>query len=357
MINYFNNILDNDIFSYVVWENTVWKILISAVIFVLLFFFIKFLLNRLNKSRKYLINNKKEKHRLVFLSTIINKIPRRIFIIIELYISTIFLTFSDSIKFILKVIFLFILTVFIIKLCIECLNFSVEKILRNDKTAKNTIEIIIKTVVRILWIFLFLMNIWVNLTPLLAWFWVAWIAVAFALQNILTDLFSSFSIILSKPFIVWDYVKVWEWSSEKIWTVKKISLKSTTLQTLQWQEVIIPNSNILATEIINYRTMKNRRQRISIWVTYNTWIKNLKKIPEIIKNIVSSQENVDFERCYLEKMWDFSINFLMSYNILNPDYQKGLEINEKIYLELIEKFEKAWIEFAFPSQTIYMKND
>ena len=44
----------------------------------------------------------------------------------------------------------------------------------------------------------------------------------------------------------------------------------------------------------------------------------------------------------------------MSYNILDPDYQKSLEINEKIYLELVEKFEKEWIEFAFPSQTIYV---
>ena len=200
-----------------------------------------------------------------------------------------------------------------------------------------------------------MVNLWVNLTPLLAWFWVAWIAVAFALQNILTDLFSSFSIILSKPFIVGDYIKIWEWSTEKIWIVKKITLKSTTLQTIQWQEVIIPNSNVLATEVINYRTMKNRRQRINIWVTYDTWLKKLKLIPEIIKEVVSSQENVDFEWCYLEKMWEFSINFLMSYNILDPDLQKSLEINEKIYLWIIEKFQKEWIEFAFPSQTIYVK--
>ena len=46
--------------------------------------------------------------------------------------------------------------------------------------------------------------------------------------------------------------------------------------------------------------------------------------------------------------------FLMSYNIQNPDYEVSLKINEKIYLELIEKFEKEWIEFAFPSQTIYV---
>ena len=45
----------------------------------------------------------------------------------------------------------------------------------------------------------------------------------------------------------------------------------------------------------------------------------------------------------------------MSYNILDPDLQKSLEINEKIYLWIIEKFQKEWIEFAFPSQTIYVK--
>ena len=266
-----------------------------------------------------------------------------------------FLTFPDNIRSIIKAAVLFVLTIFAIKIIIKCVDFSLEKFFRKDKTAKKSVETIVTVLVRALWVFVYLTNIWVDLTPVLAWFGIAWIAVAFALQNILTDLFSSFSIILSKPFIVGDYIKIWEWSSEKIWTVKQISLKSTTIQTVQWQNVIIPNSNILATEVINYRTMKSRRQRISIWVTYDTWIKKLKIIPEIIKDIVSQQKDVEYERCYLEKMWDFSINFLMSYNILNPDYQKSLEINEKIYLELIEKFEKEWIEFAFPSQTIYVK--
>ena len=100
--------------------------------------------------------------------------------------------------------------------------------------------------------------------------------------------------------------------------------------------------------------MKNRRQRISIWVTYDTGVKKLKLIPEIVKDVVSKQKDLEYERCYLESMWDFSINFLMSYNILNPDYQNSLVVNEKIYLDLIEKFEKEWIEFAFPSQTIYV---
>ena len=290
-----------------------------------------------------------------FISKVMNKFPRWIFVLIEIYIAISFLNFSEKVSLVLKSIFLWVVIIFVIKVLIKWINFSMEKFFLKDKTAKKSIETIITVLVRALWVFVFLTNIWVDLTPVLAWFGIAWIAVAFALQNILSDLFSSFSIILSKPFIVGDFIKIWEWSSEKIWTVKQISLKSTTLQTLQWQEVIVPNGSILATEVINYRTMKNRRQRISIWVTYDTWIKKLKIIPEIIKDIVSKQKDVEYERCYLEKMWDFSINFLMSYNILNPDYETSLKINEKIYLELIEKFEKEGIEFAFPSQTIYVK--
>ena len=346
MPNSIQKILDTEFY----W-NTVQQILISVLIFLVLFFIINFFLKRFAK----IVENKSDKKRLNYISSVFYKIPKWLFVAIELYIAISFLKFSDDVELVLKSIFLFIITIFLIKLVIKCINVSLDKFLSKDKTAKNTLETIVKVIVWCFWIFILLVNLWIDLTPLLAWFWVAWIAVAFALQNILTDLFSSFSIILSKPFIVGDYIKIWEWSSEKIWTVKQISLKSTTLQTVQWQEVIIPNSNILATEVINYRTMKNRRQRINIWVTYDTWLKKLKLIPEIIKEVVSSQENVDFEWCYLEKMWEFSINFLMSYNILDPDLQKSLEINEKIYLWIIEKFQKEWIEFAFPSQTIYVK--
>lgn len=339
-----------NILNTVIYQNTIWQILISLVVFLILFFIVNILLKKLDSLNK----EESEKKWIQYLSKIMNKFPKWIFVVIEIYIALSFLKFSDKISLILKAIFLFVITIFAIKIAIKCIDFSLEKFFRKDKTAKKSVETIVTVLVRALWVFVYLTNIWVDLTPVLAWFGIAWIAVAFALQNILTDLFSSFSIILSKPFIVGDYIKIWEWSSEKIWTVKQISLKSTTLQTVQWQEVIIPNSNILATEVINYRTMKNRRQRIPIWVTYDTWIKKLKIIPEIIKDIISQQNDVEYERCYLEKMWDFSINFLMSYNILNPDYQKSLEINEKIYLELIEKFDKEWIEFAFPSQTIYV---
>ena len=280
----------SNIMNTVVYWNTIWMIVLSILIFVILYFVVDLFLKKLDSLDK----EESEKKWIQYLSKIMNKFPRWIFIVFEIYVAISFLTFSPKVSLILKSIFLFVVTIFAIKIIIKCVDFSLEKFFRKDKTAKKSIETIVTILVRVLWIFVYLTNIWVDLTPVLAWFGIAWIAVVFALQNILTDLFSSFSIILSKPFIVGDYIKIWEWSSEKIWTVKQISLKSTTIQTVQWQNVIIPNSNILATEVINYRTMKNRRQRISIWVTYDTWVKKLKLIPEIIKDIVSKQKEVEY---------------------------------------------------------------
>jgi len=327
------------------------KNLICAIITFILFIVITVIILKISKEYWDKIN----KPWIKFFIKQIQKIPFWVFVLIWLFISSQFIEFSDKIRWIINWIILLVVTVLIIKISSKCLNFSLEKALSKDKTAKKTIETIINVLLRWLWIFIFLMNIGVNLTPLITWLWIAWIAVAFALQNILTDLFSSFSILLSKPFIVWDLIKIWWWDNERIWTVKEISLKSTTLITVQWQEVIIPNSNILNTEVINYRVMNHRRQRINIWVTYDTSYDKLKQIPGIIKNIISKQKDVSYERCHLENMWDFSINFLVSYDILDPDYHNSLIINEKIYLELVKAFEKEWIEFAFPSQTLYLK--
>lgn len=351
------NLLQNirALFSQVIWWNTVWRIFLAITIFLVLAIVIWISMKIVKNRHNHLVESKSAKRREIMILGLIWKCPKWILAVLEVYIALQFINLSLKVEMIVHTVFLFILTILLIKICIKCLNFSMDKVFSKDKTAKHTIEIIIKVLVWALWIFMFLTNIWINLTPIIAGFWVAWIAVAFALQNILTDLFSSFSILFSKPFIVGDLIKIWEWNTEKTWVVKEISLKSTTLSTVQWQEIIIPNSMILSNEIINYRTMKSRRQRISIWVTYDTWSKKLKLIPNIVEKIISSNKLVEYERCYLEKLDNSSINFLISYVISNPDYKESLIVNEKIYLDLIEAFEKENIDFAFPSQTIYVK--
>ena len=274
------------------------------------------------------------------------------FIFFAFFLSLLCLNFSISItKKIQTIIGIFTL-LFVIKFFLKHSSFVVESLLKTNPSAKNNVNTVIKIIIRIVGILIFFSNIGIDLSPLLAWLGVAWIAIAFALQNILSDLFSSFSILLSKPFVVGDFIQIGEKSTEKIWTVKEISLKTTKLISVQGQEIVIPNSNILNTEILNYGKMTHRRQRISFGIKYGTSSQQLEQIPEIIKEVIGNTKGVTFERCYLEKITEKGYNFLMSYDIVNPEYENSLQINQTIYLTIIKRLEKENIKFALPSHWI-----
>ena len=116
-------------------------LILSVLIFFVLYLVVDFLLKKLDSEKE------SEKKWVKYLSKIMNKFPRWIFIVIEIYIAISFLTFSDEIKFILKAVFLFVVTVFLIKIAIKCIDFSLEKFFRKDKTAKKSVETIVTVLV------------------------------------------------------------------------------------------------------------------------------------------------------------------------------------------------------------------
>lgn len=340
--------------------NELHKIILAIIVFFVVYFGLKFVMKYVHRSIEMYTKWREENFGIVLLN-IIKDLPRWFFFTLEIYIPLKILNLPHDLDFVVNVIFLFVVTIQIIRIAVRILTFSLSwlfkrKDMKENKTAKKTIHMIVNITVWIIGILIFLTNIWVDLTPVVASLWVASIAVAFALQNILTDLFSSFSIIMSKPFIVGDYIVVWEWSKEKSGTVKDINLKATHLLTIWWQEVVIPNSNVLSTEVINYGKMSHRRKRFTIWVTYETDTKKLKKIPTIIQKVVDNQEFTTYEWAYLSELAPYSINFFISYDIEQPEYLLSLDIQEKVILWIVEAFEKEWIHFAYPTQTIYTPN-
>ncbi|NOZ44449.1 MAG: mechanosensitive ion channel family protein [bacterium] len=136
-----------------------------------------------------------------------------------------------------------------------------------------------------------------------------------------------------------------------------MSLKSTHITSIKGYDVRIPNKDILNNTLENYGKMKYRRVRFDLGVVYNTPVDKLKKIPQIIQNIIEKEDEVMFERCHLTELASYSINFKTSYVIKKKDYQIYLHINEHVLLEILEKFEKEAIELAFPTQVIHSKNE
>ena len=330
--------------NIVIFDNTLRRIFFAIIVFAILVFVAKFLIKKIKDN----IEHYKWKKLWSFLLAV-TKLPFIFWILIDLFIASKILILPLKALKLINAIFLLIVIIWVARIVVKLSGYLFWKALQWNPAWKRATELIVNIVVWTLWILLFLSNIWINLTPLVASLWVASIAVAFALQNILSDLFASFSILFSKIYVIWDFIEVGSFSG----TVKSITLKSTILTNISGQEVIIPNNTVLTSSVVNYWKSKYRWQRVTIWVTYSTSVKYLKEIPEIVQNVITNIDDTEFERCHFQKMNDYSLDFLISYKCLSPDYKKMLEINEKINLWIFEEFEKRWIEFAFPSQTIY----
>jgi small-conductance mechanosensitive channel len=176
------------------------------------------------------------------------------------------------------------------------------------------------------------------------------IAIAFALQSILGDMFSAFTIYFDRPFEIGDYVMIGNYEG----TVTHISMKSTRLKLLQGEELVVSNKEITSGSIRNFKKMQERRVVFTISVTYNTPLKKLKKIPILFKEIIMNNDLVEFQRAHFKEYGTFSLNFEVVYIIKTPDYVKYLDTQQAINFAIKEAFEHEGIELAFPTQTIFL---
>ncbi len=194
-------------------------------------------------------------------------------------------------------------------------------------------------------------NTGVDITALIAGLGIGGIAVALALQNVLGDLFGSLSIVLDKPFVIGDFIIV----DDLLGTVERIGLKTTRVRSLYGEQLVFSNSDLLNSRIRNYKRMFERRILFSIGVTYQTPHGKLATIPGIIREIIESQEQVRFDRAHFKEYGDSALKFEIVYYVLVPDYNTYMDIQQAVNLAIVRRFEEEKIEFAFPTQTLYLK--
>ena len=218
-------------------------------------------------------------------------------------------------------------------------------------TTLNLLNFLSRIVIWSLVLLLVLDNLGVNITALVAGMGVGGIAVALALQTILGDLFASLSIVLDKPFVVGDFLII----GDLLGTVEYVGLKTTRLRSLSGEQLVFSNSDLLNSRIRNYGRMYERRVVFKIGVTYQTSRENLVKIPKIIRHAIEQQDKTRFDRSHFMEYGDFSLNFESVYYVLGPDYNEYMDIQQAINLGIHEQFEQEGIEFAYPTQTVFLE--
>lgn len=226
-----------------------------------------------------------------------------------------------------------------------------------SRTLLPFVNKIIVIFIWIIWIITIFDNLGYDITALVAWAWIWGLAIAFAAQKSISNIFGAITILLNKPFKIGDFVTV-NWIN---WTIKDIWLSYLTVIDREWHQVMIPNESIISTNVHNFTVRKNRRTEFSIWVIYWTTQVKMKQAVQIIEDILEQyviEETISSYRVNFDMFWDFSLNINITYfSLINDSYQGYLKQKEVINLEIKKQFKTAKIDMAFPTQELILKKE
>lgn len=239
-----------------------------------------------------------------------------------------------------------------------CLDGILQRVLTifhiRESSAQTAMGVIRFFAILLLWasiMMLILANVGVQIGPLIAGLGIGGLAIAFALQKILEDLFCSVAIVLDRPFEVGDFVIM----GEVLGTIEKIGIKTTRIRSLGGEQIIVSNRDLTNSRIRNYKRMPQRRVVFTFGVLYQTPVEKAEKIGGWLREIIEGIELTRFDRAHLKEFGDSSYNYEVVYFVLKPDYNIYMDVQQAINLAMIRKFKQEGVEFAYPTRTLYLE--
>jgi small-conductance mechanosensitive channel len=220
-----------------------------------------------------------------------------------------------------------------------------------DRAALSSLGIISFIASMLIWTLVLLLtldNLGVNITALVAGLGIGGVAVALALQNVLGDLFASLSIALDRPFVVGDFLAV----DTFLGSVEYIGIKTTRLRSLDGEQIILSNSDILKSRVRNYGRMVERRVQFATRTSYTTPVEHIERIPQLIREAIESQKQTRFDRSHFLRHGDSSLEFETVYFVLSADYNQFMDIQQAINLRIHRQFAELGVDFAIPVQKL-----
>lgn len=253
---------------------------------------------------------------------------------------------------------LVVVVFFVIRMVSDLLGYAFQRFAGNashDPAQAKQARGILLIIKVVLWVigFIFLIdNLGYDITTIVTGLGIGGIAIALAAQTILGDLFSYLVIFFDKPFETGDFVITGSHSG----IVEYIGIKTTRLRTLSGEQLIVSNTDLTNSRVQNFKRMERRRVVFPVRVTYNTGAAQLRRIPGMVKDIVTAIPETQFDRTHLAVLAESCIQFEIVYYVLSADYVKFMNIQEAVCLGIYEAFEREGIEFAFPTQKLLWEN-
>ncbi len=347
--------MDIKILEYIFFGNRILDYIIALLTLLLSLLFVKvvirFFIRRLKKIAERTTATFDD-----FLIKILEKIGLPALYISCFYLSAKILKLPSGTDALINALEMIIITFFAARIVVMFASWGINTYLakeKQDPTVAHSFEGLLWAVKYLIWvlaIIILLDNLGYKVSTLIAGLGIGGIAVAIAAQALLKDFFSYFSIVFDRPFKIGDFIIIGDFMG----TVEYIGIKTTRIRSLGGEQVIFSNTDLTDSRVRNYRLMEKRRVLFRIGVTYQTSLGQLKEIPVIIERIIKNVKETAFDRAHFFSYGDFSLIFEIVYYVIGPDYNKYMDIQQEINFAIKEEFEKRGIEFAYPTQTLYM---
>ncbi|WP_205956325.1 mechanosensitive ion channel family protein [Pantoea stewartii] len=239
-------------------------------------------------------------------------------------------------------------------LWIDCgIRLWLKSLLRDPLHVRNPVTtvilgILLRVVVWVMMLLAILSNMGIDITALVASLGVGGIAIALAIQTVLSDVFASLAIGFDKPFEHGDFIVFGDIAG----TIEHIGLKTTRLRSLSGEQIVCSNTILLQQTIHNYKRMQQRRLVFTFGISYATPSEQVREISELVKTIIQGIEMTRFDRAHFLAFDDSKLTFEVVYFVLSADYNVYMDIQQEINLQLMAALEKRNIRFAFPIRQV-----
>ena len=194
-------------------------------------------------------------------------------------------------------------------------------------------------------------NMGIDVKTLLAGLSVGGLALGLAAQDTVANMFGAVSILLDKPFHIGDRIKVETVDG----TVETIGLRSTCVRSLDGHQVSIPNKlmgNAIITNVTRRPTIKTE---MNFGLTYDTPAEKVKRATVLLEEIFRASPKTADLLISFNKFADSALNIFVVHVWSGTDAKQHLAEMQELNLQIKQRFDAEKIEFAFPSQTVYLK--
>jgi len=265
------------------------------------------------------------------------------------------LNFGQGVDRLIEAAMLLLAIVLIVRLINRVLLLLLDRSLRrlgrdNQLTVLRGLEPMIRSTVWVLGLLMFLQNQGVQMGAIYASLAGAGIGVGLALKGPISNFLNYLTILFDEPFRIGQFICF----DDVLGNVERVGIRSTAIRSLSGERIVISNEDLLSKVIQNYGDLPKRRVATTIGVVYQTSVDTVKAIPGLVEAAIRSNPPGEFDRCHFTRFADSALEFEFVYFIPDADIVLFLDVQQQINHAIMESFQQHGIEFAYPSQTLYL---